>query len=131
MSVSVRSLENLHPYPPGANGYKGRPRRLLERVLRVARLHSVEAVEHQVCLMRSSSTPPAVRLAATMAILDRAWGKPKEQIEIAGDSGVPMLTIKIVDPNSDIPEETITINAAPEPAGDAFVLPIGKRRLAR
>ncbi len=42
---------------------------------------TVEAVDALVAIMRDPNAPAAVQLQAATAILDRAWGKPKAQIE--------------------------------------------------
>ncbi len=47
----------------------------------LAREHSSEAIEKCVELMRRGSTQSVQLLAAAM-ILDRAWGKPKQEVDI-------------------------------------------------
>ncbi len=41
-----------------------------------------EAVNMMVATMRDVSAPAAVRLTAAFGIVDRAWGKPKETLEL-------------------------------------------------
>jgi hypothetical protein len=47
----------------------------------LARLHSVEALETAVRIMRSGKSETN-RLAAVSIILDRAWGKPKQSVAL-------------------------------------------------
>jgi hypothetical protein len=53
----------------------------VEEVERLAQTLSTAAVNTLARLMRSSRLP-AVRLAAANAILDRAWGKPRQQLDV-------------------------------------------------
>jgi hypothetical protein len=48
----------------------------------LARSHSVEAIERAVELMLNSKSE-AIQLAAISMILERAFGKPKQEIEVA------------------------------------------------
>lgn len=124
MGDSIRSLEHLRPYTPGTSGAKGLPQRLYARVHRMARAKSIEALEVQLRLMRDASQPGSVRLAAASAVLDRAWGKAPERIELGGDSSQPMLLIRIVDPGGEA-NEIIELGASePQPA-DGFTLKLG------
>ncbi len=47
----------------------------------LAREYSAEAIEKCVHLMRNGSTQ-SVQLIAAAMILDRAWGKPKQAVDI-------------------------------------------------
>jgi len=61
----------------------GRPKAVLEdgRTLAdLAREHTVEAVETLVEVMGDKQAPAAARVGAAGAILDRGWGKPKQDI---------------------------------------------------
>jgi hypothetical protein len=52
----------------------------VEEVERLAQTHTTAAINTLARLMRSSRSP-AVRLAAANALLDRAWGKPRQQAD--------------------------------------------------
>jgi hypothetical protein len=54
---------------------------LLQDVRDLARDYTQEAIETFVLIMRNHKAPSATRLAAASALLDRAWGKPAQQIE--------------------------------------------------
>jgi hypothetical protein len=57
----------------------GRPR-TIETVEALAKEHTTAAIDELARLMRSSPVA-AVRLAAANALLDRAWGKPRQQLD--------------------------------------------------
>jgi hypothetical protein len=72
------------PFPPGVSGNPGgRPKEVRE-VIDLARSHSPAAVETLASIMRNEEAPPAARIAAANAILDRAYGRPKETLETRG-----------------------------------------------
>jgi hypothetical protein len=67
-------------FPKGKSGNpKGRPRRVID-ALRTAEEASERAMKVLVKLL-AEDQPPQVRIAAANAILDRAVGKPKQQVE--------------------------------------------------
>ena len=55
-------------------------RQLVRDVRELCREHSRAAVEALIEIMNLKSAPPAARVAAANAVLDRGWGKP--QIEV-------------------------------------------------
>lgn len=64
----------LHSGPDGS-----KPNR---HVKEYAKPFTEEAVNMMVATMRNTEAPPHVRLQAAFGIVDRAWGKPKETLEI-------------------------------------------------
>ena len=58
----------------------------------LARLHTEEAINMIVFVMKSPGAAHAVRLQAAASILDRGWGKPTQAI--AGEDG-GALVVKI------------------------------------
>jgi hypothetical protein len=50
----------------------------------LARSHTETAISTLVGVMNQSAAPPAARVAAASAILDRGWGKPAQAI-VGGD----------------------------------------------
>ena len=124
-------------WKPGQSGNAHGMNRKYRQLIAHCRVQSRAMADRLIECANDHDAPWSARIAAATAILDRAWGKPKETVEIAGDSGVPMLTIRIVDPNGSESGETITINAAPEaaqpaleastaPASDSFTLSFGR-----
>jgi hypothetical protein len=90
---SEASLANLRPpWQPGRSantvGAKG-----YRRVLATARKASPEAMEAAVECMRDTEASWRERLAAIQMILDRAWGKPKEQFDFTGVDGANIMIV--------------------------------------
>ncbi len=67
--------------PNGRNGGGGKPAVPAE-VLDACRAYSLPAVQTLVELLNDRSS--AIRLAACNALLDRAWGKPEQTMNLAG-----------------------------------------------
>lgn len=59
----------------------GRPKELKE-VSALARIESVDAIRTLVSIHKDTGVPASARIAAANAVLDRAFGKPKEQKDI-------------------------------------------------
>ena len=74
------------PFKPGQSGNPGgRPKGLTEFRI-AARAHSDEALRRLVGLMRGRNPDPlaSARLRAIREILDRAWGKPSQELYVQG-----------------------------------------------
>jgi hypothetical protein len=56
----------------------------------LARSHTGTAIRTLVGIMRQQKAPPAARVAAASAILDRGWGKPAQTLEHTGKDGPPI-----------------------------------------
>lgn len=59
----------------------------------LARSHTETAINTLVGIMRQEEAPPAARVSAAQAILDRGWGKPTQPI--SGDEDAPAFQIVI------------------------------------
>ena len=57
----------------------------------LARSHTSAALRVLAHIMNEISAPPAARVAAAQALLDRGWGKAAQALEISGD-----LTTKVI-----------------------------------
>jgi Family of unknown function (DUF5681) len=100
-----------HGFQKGVSGNpSGRPKKHTE-VIRLAQLHSVEALEKVVEIMRQKKSPK-MALKAAEIILDRAWGKAPQAITGPGGDGPVKVTVcwqnadvAVLDvtPNKDIP----------------------------
>lgn len=55
----------------------------------LARQHTAEAIERLVFWMRSNNARASV--PATRELLDRGWGRPKQEIEASGQGGGPIV----------------------------------------
>lgn len=90
---------------PGATEWKkgqsgnpagSKPRSYNAHELRdLCRQHTQKAVETLIALMDCNS--PAVQQRAADSILDRAWGKPSQAIEMTGSEGGPLQVTSLVD----------------------------------
>jgi hypothetical protein len=78
---------NLRPFTPSKSGNPGGRPKVLEKVRRLARQHTVEAIEILVDVARNAKKHPPARVTAAIAILDRGWGKPTQAV--AGEDGQP------------------------------------------
>jgi hypothetical protein len=77
-------------WKPGQSGNpNGRPkkpatieaRKMLADVKALAKEMGADAIKTLGKIMNNPKTPPAARISAAVAILDRGWGKPRQQIE--------------------------------------------------
>ncbi len=85
------------PKHPGGNAGKGRrpgvPNKATAAVREVAQKYTVEAVEALAAVMRDATAPPAARVSAATALLDRGHGKPTQPI--SGDDEMPPMAVSI------------------------------------
>ena len=80
----------------------GRPKALVE-IRDLARQHSPEAFARVLTLMRECNNPH-VQLAAAQEVLDRAWGKSRQDITADGSVGLLIsLLARIADRREDPP----------------------------
>ena len=74
---------------PNPGGRPKRPetieaRRVVADVKAAARELTPQALATLECVMANAKAPPAARVGAATALLDRAWGKPGTGVEISG-----------------------------------------------
>jgi Family of unknown function (DUF5681) len=73
------------PFQPGQSGNpNGRPKRDRE-IEELTRQHTPEVIAALVGICSDPKAPPAARVAAATAILDRGWGKPRQHLEHSGE----------------------------------------------
>ena len=65
---------------PGKSGNPGGRPREVGHVKELARQHTPEAIQTLAAIMADPKEPSAARVRAAEALLDRAWGKPAQQI---------------------------------------------------
>ncbi len=82
---------------PGQTGNPGGKGYLLAEVRELARTRTTAALETLAEIMGNRKAPPASRVAAAVAILDRGWGKPEQTISAEIDHGLVVKIIKFAD----------------------------------
>lgn len=107
---------------PWQAGESGNPRGLTRYhriVIRKARIASPQMLARMIECANDTNAPWASRVQAANAVLDRAWGKAPERVELGDNGKKPMLIISIVDPGASESAETLTISTSePETAED-------------
>jgi hypothetical protein len=68
------------PFPKGVSGNPGGRPKVLGDVQELARQKSPEAITTLANIMHDEKAPPAARVAAANALLDRGYGKPTQPI---------------------------------------------------
>lgn len=71
----------------------GRPKALME-VVELARKETAASLKALAEIRSDVAAPPAARVAAAQALLDRAWGKPSQAIGGAEDLGPVEMVVK-------------------------------------
>lgn len=78
-----------HHFKPGQSGNpNGRPK-IPPEVVELARLHTKDAILTFVDVMQNGVDEKA-RSDAADRLLNRAWGKPTEKVELTGEDGGPI-----------------------------------------
>ena len=100
------------PGQPSANP-AGRPakRRDVEALAR-------ECTSEAIAALRAALKVPRERVAAAQVLLDRGWGRPRQQVQLGGEAGITLMRIEIHDPQG----ETVTIDAAQPAASETVAL---------
>lgn len=68
----------------GAGRPKGSRNKVTADIKEIAQSFGQEAITHLVEIARDGDSPPAARVAAVKEILDRGYGKAKQQLEHSG-----------------------------------------------
>ena len=69
-------------FQKGHSGNPGGRPKVLAEVQELARAHTGENIERLMEIARGAKVPAQARVAATVAVLDRAWGKPGQSIDM-------------------------------------------------
>lgn len=78
----------------------------LEEIRSLARGHSPTMLRVLVGIARQPDAPPAARVSAAAHVLDRAWGKPDQQVSTKSEITVIVRKLMSAEP--------LTIDALPE-----------------
>ena len=83
------------PFAKGKSGNPGgRPKRDRD-VTVLAKQHTKVAVETLINIARDKKEAGAARVSASVALLDRGWGRPSQRQEISGAPGGPPVLFKV------------------------------------
>lgn len=83
------------PFAKGQSGNPGGKPKALREVIELAREHTELAVGRLAHW--AASNEPAASVAASKELLDRAWGKARDHVTIAGETDAPLgLTVTFV-----------------------------------
>src|SRR3954469_9401270 len=79
---------------PGQSGNPGGRPKALAEVTALARAETAANIAALVRIRDDAASPPAAVVTAATALLDRAWGKPKQEIEGEVAVGVASYVIR-------------------------------------
>lgn len=85
---------------PGAGRPKGSRNRTTKACEAVAREHAPRMFEVLAEVANDATEPAAARVAAAKAVLDRAYGRPRQSVEVGGAQDLPALTVEFVGPGA-------------------------------
>jgi hypothetical protein len=73
-----RQRNTAMPFEKGKSGNPGGRPKVVGEVQALARQHTPEAIKTLALIMHDENAPPAARVSAANAIIDRGYGKPTQ-----------------------------------------------------
>lgn len=105
-------------FKPGQSGNpSGRPKKLHD-VVTLAQTYTPLAMSTLAEIMRSKKSATASRVAASVALLERGWGKPVQPTEISGPNKGPVQTQDVTDDRKPLTDMLITAREAAKDEGE-------------
>lgn len=80
---------------PGTGRKKGETTKAKLTLIDMAKGHAEDALQTLVDIAKGAEFPPASRVSAAIAILDRGYGKPTQAVEMSGKDGGPIQTQEV------------------------------------
>lgn len=78
------------PFKPGQSGNPGGQLKAKAEVRELARQHGPDAITALAAIMHDSGAQPSARVAAAIHLLDRGFGKPKQEIDHGSSQDNPL-----------------------------------------
>jgi hypothetical protein len=80
-------MQNMNPtgrggFKKGKSGNPGGRPKVEGHVREIARQHTATAIETLAAIMADEKAPPAARVTASVAILDRGYGRPAQALSL-------------------------------------------------
>jgi Family of unknown function (DUF5681) len=91
------------PFQKGKSGNPGGRPKVVAEVKELARAHTAEAIHTLVSIMTNPKSPPAARVSAANALLDRGYGKPPQPQHITGENA-PVYVARLPEPCKTVEE---------------------------
>jgi len=93
--MAKQKKTNGRPFPPGVSGNpSGRPA-VIKVVRDLARQHTSAAIDALIEIATKGKNESA-RVSAASAILDRAYGKPEQAIDMTGKQDITIQIVRFV-----------------------------------